>query len=60
MSTLRADNIVGRDQQSSPNFPKGAVVTGVTTAATFAGDLQGNASTSTKFASSKTNRWSCF
>ena len=54
MSTLRADNIVGRDQQSSPNFPKGAVVTGVTTAATFAGDLQGNASTSTKFASSKT------
>ena len=38
MSTLRSDNIVGRDQQSSPSFPKGAVVTGVITASTFKGD----------------------
>ena len=38
MSTLRSDNIVGRDQQSSPSFPKGAVVTGVITATTFKGD----------------------
>ena len=42
MSTLRSDNIVGRDQQSSPSFPKGAVVTGVATATTFKGNLEGN------------------
>ena len=42
MSTLRSDNIVGRDQQSSPIFPKGAVVTGVATATTFKGNLEGN------------------
>ena len=42
MSTLRSDNIVGRDQQSSPNFPKGAVVSGVTTSNTFVGELTGN------------------
>ena len=42
MSTLRADNIIGRDQQSAPSFPKGAVVTGVTTATTFSGNLTGN------------------
>ena len=42
MSTLRSDNIVGRDQQSSPNFPKGAVIAGVATATTFKGGVEGN------------------
>ena len=42
MSTLRSDNIVGRDQQKAPTFPKGATVTGVVTATTFDGNLTGN------------------
>ena len=42
MSTLRSDNIVGRDQQNAPNFPKGAIVTGVATATTFDGNVSGN------------------
>ena len=62
MSTLRSDNIVGRDQQSSPNFPKGAVVIGVATATTFkgnlegnvTGDVSGNTSTSTTLQNSRT------
>ncbi len=42
MSTLRSDNIVGRDQQSSPSFPKGVVIAGVATATTFKGGVEGN------------------
>lgn len=42
MSTLRATNIKGRDNGVAPVMPDGVVVTGVATATTFSGNLEGN------------------
>ena len=42
MSRIRADRIVDRAATGAPLFPNGAVVTGVTTATTFKGGLEGN------------------
>ena len=43
MSRIRADRIVDRNATGAPSFPNGAVVTGVATATSFAGNLIGNA-----------------
>ena len=42
MSGLRVSNLRGETAGSSPTFPDGVVVTGVTTATSFAGALTGN------------------
>ena len=42
MSTLRSDNLVSRSGNSAPNFPKGAVIAGVATATSFAGNVIGD------------------
>ena len=42
MSKLQVNDIVNKDDNGSPTFSKGAVVTGVTTATTFKGALEGN------------------
>ena len=44
MSTLRADNISNRQGGGAPTFPNGAVVSGVLTATTFDGNLNGTVS----------------
>ena len=42
MSKLQVNDIVNKDDNGSPTFSKGAVVTGVATATTFNGNLTGN------------------
>ena len=42
MSRIRADRIVNRTAIGAPLFPNGAVITGVATATTFKGALEGN------------------
>ena len=42
MSGLRVSNLRGETAGSSPTFPDGVVVTGVTTATSFSGNLTGN------------------
>jgi hypothetical protein len=42
MSKLQVNDIVNKDDNGSPTFSRGAVVTGVTTATTFKGALEGN------------------
>ena len=42
MSKLQVNDIVNKDDNGSPTFSKGAVVTGVATATTFDGNLTGN------------------
>ena len=42
MSKLQVNDIVNKDDNGSPTFSRGAVVTGVTTATTFDGNLTGN------------------
>ena len=42
MSKLQVNDIVNKDDNGSPTFPKGAVVTGVATATSFSGNLTGN------------------
>ena len=42
MSKLQVDDIVNKDDNGSPTFSKGAVVTGVATATSFSGALSGN------------------
>ena len=44
MSELWVTNVYNQEGDGSPNFPKGAVVTGVATATNFTGDLTGTAS----------------
>ena len=44
MSGLRVSNLRGETAGSSPTFPDGVVVTGVTTATSFSGNLTGNVS----------------
>ena len=43
MSKLQVNDIVNKDDNGSPTFSKGAVVTGVATATTFDGNLSGTA-----------------
>ena len=47
MSTLRADNISNRQGGGAPTFPNGAVVSGVLTATTFDGNLNGTVTLAT-------------
>ena len=42
MSKVQVDEIVDKDDISSPTLSKGAIVTGVCTATTFSGNLTGN------------------
>ena len=42
MSKLQVDDIVNKDDNGSVGFSRGAVVTGVATATTFDGNLEGN------------------
>ena len=42
MSKLQVNDIVNKDDNGSPTFSKGAVVTGVATATSFSGSLTGN------------------
>ena len=48
MSKLQVNDIVNKDDNGSPTFSKGAVVTGIATATTFDGNLSGNATTATE------------
>jgi hypothetical protein len=45
MSQLQVDNIYDKAGTGSPNFPKGAIVTGIITATTFVGNITGVAAT---------------
>ena len=45
MASLRVSNLRGRTNGESPSLPDGAVVTGVTTATTFSGNITGVAAT---------------
>ena len=47
MSDLRVYNLKGRTEGSAPNLPDGAVVTGVVTATSFAGNITGTTGTFT-------------
>ena len=47
MSKLQVNDIVNKDDNGSPTFSKGAVVTGVATATSFSGNLTGTATTAT-------------
>ena len=44
MSKLQVNDIVNKDDNGSPTFSRGAVVTGVATATSFSGNLTGTAS----------------
>ena len=41
MSKLQVDDVVNKDDDGAVSFPKGAVVTGVTTATSFSGNVSG-------------------
>jgi len=41
MSKLQVDDIVNKDDDGAAGFPKGAVVTGVTTSTSFSGNVSG-------------------
>lgn len=43
MSKIQVDSIVNKDDTGSPTFPRGATVTGVITATSFTGDVNGDA-----------------
>ncbi len=51
MSKLQVNDIVNKDDNGSPTFSKGAVVTGVATATSFSGNLTGTASEASAAAS---------
>ena len=42
MSKLQVNDIVNKDDDGAAGFPKGAVVTGVTTSTSFSGNVTGN------------------
>jgi len=42
MSKLQVDDIVNKDNDGSVGFSKGVVITGVTTATSFSGDVTGD------------------
>ena len=41
MSKLQVDDVVNKDDDGAVSFPKGAVITGVTTATSFNGNVSG-------------------
>ena len=41
MSKLQVNDIVNKDDDGAAGFPKGAVITGVTTSTSFSGNLSG-------------------
>ena len=43
MSKIQVDSIVNKDDTGSPTFPRGVTVTGVITATSFTGDVNGDA-----------------
>ena len=51
MSKLQVNDIVNKDDNGSPTFSRGAVVTGVATATSFSGNLTGTASEASAAAS---------
>ena len=51
MSKLQVNDIVNKDDNGSPTFSKGAVVTCVATATSFSGNLTGTASEASAAAS---------
>ena len=51
MSKLQVNDIVNKDDNGSPTFSKGAVVTGVATATSFSGNLTGTATEASAAAS---------
>ncbi|MDB4352659.1 hypothetical protein OAA60_04435 [Porticoccaceae bacterium] len=44
MSRIQVDNIFDKEGAGAPTFPAGSVVTGVSTATSFSGNLTGTAS----------------
>ena len=52
MSKLQVNDIVNKDDNGSPTFSKGAVVTGVATATSFSGNVTGNVTGTATTASS--------
>ena len=53
MSKLQVNDIVNKDDNGSPTFSKGAVVTGVATATTFNGNLTGTATEASEASAAK-------
>ena len=53
MSKLQVNDIVNKDDNGSPTFSKGAVVTGVATATTFDGNLSGTATEASEASAAK-------
>jgi len=51
MSKLQVNDIVNKDDNGSPTFSRGAVVTGVATATSFSGNLTGTATEASAAAS---------
>jgi len=53
MSRIQVDNIFDKEGAGAPTFPAGVVVTGVSTATSFSGNLTGTASEATQAIAAK-------
>ena len=53
MSRIQVDNIFDKEGAGAPTFPAGVVVTGVSTATSFSGNLTGTASEATEAIAAK-------
>ena len=53
MSRIQVDNIFDKEGAGAPTFPAGVVVTGVSTATSFSGNLTGTASEATQASAAK-------
>ena len=53
MSRIQVDNIFDKEGAGAPTFPAGSVVTGVSTATSFNGNLTGTASEATQAIAAK-------
>ena len=53
MSRIQVDNIFDKEGAGAPTFPAGSVVTGVSTATSFSGNLTGTASEATQAIAAK-------
>ena len=53
MSRIQVDNIFDKEGSGAPTFPAGVVVTGVSTATSFSGNLTGTASEATQAIAAK-------
>jgi|TARA_X000001382_G_C3069462_1_gene146992 hypothetical protein len=53
MSRIQVDNIFDKEGAGAPTFPAGVVVTGVSTATSFNGNLTGTASEATQAIAAK-------